>query len=61
MRQIRFKNTLATLNPITGLLNTINLMGIDPHALNGMDISAFTGIMYMATPAASSDPQANLY
>jgi hypothetical protein len=55
------ENTLALLDPTTGLLNTINMMGIDPSRFNGMDISGATGIMYMGTPAASSDPQANLY
>ena len=55
------KNSLATLNPTTGALSTIGLMGIDPSQINGMDISLFTGVMYMGTPAASSDPQANLY
>jgi hypothetical protein len=55
------KNTLAFFNPATGLLNTINLLGIDPSRFNGMDNSPFTGILYMGTPAASSDPQANLY
>jgi hypothetical protein len=55
------KNTLATFNPATGGLSTIGMMGIDASTRNGMDISPFTGIMYIGTPAASSDPQANLY
>ena len=55
------QNTLAGFNPATGGLSTIGLMGIDAARLNGMDISPFTGIMYIDTPAASSDPQANLY
>jgi hypothetical protein len=55
------QNTLALLNPTTGVLNTINMLGIDPSRFNGMDNSSFSGIMYMGTPAASSDPQANLY
>ncbi len=55
------QNTLATLNPATGFLNTINMLGIDASRFNGMDISPFSGIMYMGTPAASSGPQANLY
>ncbi len=55
------QNTLALFDPTTGVLNTINMLGIDPSRLNGMDNSAFTGIMYLGTPAASSDPQANLY
>jgi hypothetical protein len=36
-------------------------MGIDVSTQNGLDISPATGIMYLASPAASSDPQANLY
>jgi hypothetical protein len=55
------KNSLATLDPTTGFLSTIGGMGMDPSQLNGLDVSPFTGIMYMGTPAASSDPQANLY
>ena len=55
------QNTLATFNPASGVLNTINPLGIDPSRLNGMDNSSFSGIMYLGTPAASSDPQANLY
>jgi hypothetical protein len=55
------QNTLVLLNPATGALNTINPLGIDPSRFNGMDNSPFSGIMYMGTPAASSDPQANLY
>ena len=55
------ENTLALLDPTTGVLSTINMMGIDPSRFNGMDISGATGTMYMGTPAASSDPQANLY
>lgn len=55
------KNSLASFNPTTGILSTLGLMGMDPAGINGMDISPFTGIMYMGTPAASSDPQANLY
>ena len=55
------QNTLATFNPTTGVLSTVGAMGIDTSTRNGMDVSPFTGIMYMATPAVSSDPQANLY
>jgi hypothetical protein len=55
------QNTLATFNPTTGVLSTIGAMGIDPSTRNGFDISPFTDILYMGTPAASSDPQANLY
>jgi hypothetical protein len=55
------QNTLATFDPITGVLSTIGFNGIDAARFNGMDISPVTGIMYADTPAASSDPQANLY
>jgi hypothetical protein len=55
------QNSLATFNPTTGVLSSIGMMGIDASTRNGLDISPFTGIMYMGTPAASSDPQANLY
>jgi len=55
------QNTLATFNPASGALNTINFLGIDASRFNGMDISPFSGTMYMGTPAASSGPQANLY
>jgi hypothetical protein len=55
------QNTLATFNPATGTLHTISPLGIDASRFNGLDISPFTDIMYMGTPAASSDPQANLY
>ncbi len=55
------QNSLATFNPTTGFLSTIGLLGIDASTRNGLDISETTGIMYMGTPAASSDPQANLY
>jgi len=55
------QNTLVGFNPATGGLSTIGMLGIDPSRFNGMDNSQFTGIMYLGTPAASSDPQANLY
>jgi hypothetical protein len=54
-------NTLETLNASTGALGLIGPLGIDAARYNGFDISPFTGISYMVTPAASSDPQANLY
>ena len=54
-------DNLATLNPITGVLSPIGPFGIDASRYNGLDISPFSGIMYMGTPAVSSDPQANLY
>jgi hypothetical protein len=55
------QNTLVSLNPATGAAATIGPMGIDLSRANGMDFSAGTGILYLASPAASSDPQANLY
>jgi hypothetical protein len=55
------ENTVASFNPTTGVLHSIGLMGIDVSTQNGLDISPATGIMYLASPAASSDPQANLY
>ncbi len=55
------QNTLALLDPTTGVLHTIGQLGIDAARYNGLDISAVSDIMYMGTPAASSDPQANLY
>jgi hypothetical protein len=54
-------NTFGTLNPATGLYSTIGLAGIDVARYNGLDVSPYTGIMYLDTPAASSDPQANFY
>ena len=57
------KNTLATLNPATGVLSTIKSsgVGIDFSRANGADISPDTRNMYLASPAASSAPAANLY
>jgi hypothetical protein len=55
------QNTFATFNPATGVLNTIGASGIDFARENGLDISSSSGIMYLASPAASSDPSANLY
>lgn len=55
------QNTLASFNPATGALSTIGMLGIDASRFNGLDISPFTDIMYMGTPQASADPQANLY
>ncbi len=54
------QNTLATFDPATGLLSTIGASGIDFARANGFDIS-LSGIGYLASPAASSDPAANLY
>jgi hypothetical protein len=55
------QDTLVTFDPTTGLLTTIGALGIDAARFNGLDISPLTGIMYLNTPASSSDPQANLY
>jgi hypothetical protein len=55
------KNSFATVVPATGVLTTIGLSGIDFSRNNGFDISAGSGIAYLGSPAASSDPAANLY
>ncbi len=55
------QHTLAGFDPATGGLSTIGMMGIDVSTSNGMDISPFTRIMYLGTPAAATDLQANLY
>ena len=55
------QNSFATFNPVTGVLNTIGPSGIDFSRNNGLDFSDATGLLYLASPAASSDPQANLY
>jgi hypothetical protein len=55
------QNWFATLNPVTGNLNTIGPAGIDFSPLNGLSFSPTSGILYLAAPAASSDPAANLY
>jgi hypothetical protein len=54
-------NVFTTLNPVTGVLNTLGPAGIDFARNNGLDFSDATGLLYLASPAASSDPQANLY
>lgn len=57
-------NTFATLDPTTGLVSTLaggGVSGIDFSRNNGFDISIASGIGYLASPAASADPQANLY
>jgi hypothetical protein len=54
-------NSLAMFDPATGGLSTIGPNGIDPSRFNGLDVSDISGVMYMGTPAASSDLQANLY
>jgi hypothetical protein len=54
-------NILDSFDPATGLLHTIGANGIDTSRFNGADNSDGTGIMYLGSPAASSDPQSNLY
>ncbi len=55
-------DTLQTWIPGSGTVINVGLgLGIDASRNNGFDISALSGIAYMVTPAASSDPQANLY
>jgi WD40 repeat protein len=54
-------NSFAIFTPGTGALNTIGPAGIDFARNNGLDFSSTTGILYLGSPAASSDPQANLY
>jgi hypothetical protein len=54
-------NTLVTINPVTGTATTIGPLGIDCSRNNGFDISDDSGLAYLASPAASSDPAANLY
>jgi hypothetical protein len=54
-------NSFATLTTGTGALNTIGPAGIDFARNNGLDYSSVSGILYLASPAASSDPAANLY
>ena len=55
------QNSLALFNPTTGGLTTIGLNGIDTSKFNGLDFSWASGIMYLGSAAASSDPHANLY
>jgi hypothetical protein len=54
-------NLFASFAPGTGTLNTIGNAGIDFARNNGLDFSDITGILYFASPAASSDPAANFY
>jgi hypothetical protein len=55
------QNILTSFDPATGQLTPIGAAGIDIARYNGLDISPFTSTMYLDSPAASSDPQANLY
>ena len=52
---------LGSLDPNTGVYTAIGALGIAGSRNNGFDISPFTGTAYLGTPAASGDPQANLY
>ena len=57
-------NTLVTVgspSPNDGSLHTVGALGIDASRFNGFDISGITGVAYLVSPAASSDPAANLY
>ncbi len=55
-------NTLTVVtSPNSGTLSTIGSLGIDAARFNGFDISGVTGLGYAVSPAASSDPAANLY
>jgi hypothetical protein len=54
-------NSFASFNPATGALTTIGNAGIDFAPNNGLDFSSISGLTYLASPAASSDPAANLY
>lgn len=56
------QNTLSIVtSPNAGTLSSIGLLGIDASRFNGFDISGASGVAYAVTPAASSDPGANLY
>lgn len=58
------QNTLVTIgtpSPNDGTVHTIGALGIDVSRFNGFDISGVSGIGYIVSPAASSDPAANLY
>ena len=55
------ENSFTTFTPSTGVLNTIGSAGIDFSTANGLDFSDASGVLYLASPAASSDPQANLW
>jgi hypothetical protein len=54
-------DTLETFISSTGAVGVIGPLGIDASRFNGIDISGGTGIAYLGTPAATSDPQSNLY
>ena len=58
------QNTLVSIgspSPNDGTIRTIGALGFDAARFNGFDISGVTGIAYVTSPAASSDPAANLY
>jgi len=57
-------NTLVTIgspSPNDGTVHTVGALGFDVSRFNGFDISGLSGIAFLASPAASSDPGANLY
>jgi hypothetical protein len=55
-------NTIGTLNLATGAFTPAGASGIDFARFNGFEISLdLPNTAYLASPAASSDPQANLY
>jgi hypothetical protein len=53
-------NVFGSLNPVTGQLGNTHALGFDVSRVNGFDITV-AGNAYLGSPAASSDPQANLY
>ena len=54
-------STIGSPSPNDGTIHTVGLLGIDVSRVNGFDISTTSGIAYLGSPAASSDPGANLY
>jgi hypothetical protein len=54
-------NELGIVDPTTGGYASVGLLGIDASRVNGLDSSLATGFLYLASPAASGDPQADLY
>jgi hypothetical protein len=55
-------NTIGTLDMSTGTYTATGAAGIDFARFNGFEISLqLPNTAYLASPAASSDPQANLY
>lgn len=54
-------NTLATLDPTTGGLTTRGPLGVDISRFNGFDISPFSGIGLLGSPATSGGLAADLW